>query len=112
MMDVKKQLEYFKGLSYEVKREKVIDMLKKLQWTHETFAMFYKKITTIKNIKENILMYVYQGIFEVANALEVGNKVEAEDKIKHMADVLMAIRKQEETEMQREWNPDELLKNL
>jgi hypothetical protein len=31
MMDIKTQVEYFKGLAYDVKREKVLDMLKQIQ---------------------------------------------------------------------------------
>ena len=57
-MDLKKQLNYFKGLSYDVKREKVLDMLKQLQQTHETFAMFYVTIHKLNKISEKILIYI------------------------------------------------------
>lgn len=112
MTDIQKQLEYFKGLAYEVKREKVLEMLKKLEWTHETFAMFYKTITTLTKVSENVLLYIYQSIFEIANELEAGNKAQAEDKIKSMAEVIMAIKKEEELERKREGDPDDLLKKL
>lgn len=87
-------------------------MLKQLQWTHETFAMFYTTVSTLDKVPENILMYIYQGILEVAEEISAGNKDEAQNKIKKMADVLMMIKKQEEMERQREWNPEELLKNM
>ena len=111
-MDIKKQVEYFKWLPYETKKDKVIDMLKQLQWTHETFAMFYKTISTLKEISETVLIYIYQGILEVAEAIQAGKKDEAQEKIKKMAEVLMVIRKQEEMEREREGNPDELLKKM
>ncbi|MCX6824417.1 MAG: hypothetical protein NT085_04820 [candidate division SR1 bacterium] len=111
-MDIPKQIEYFKALSYDIKRNKVLEMLKQLQGTHEIFAMFYKTVSDIDDIPENILMYIYQGILEVAEEISAGNKEEAQDKIKKMADVLMMIRKQEEMEKEREGNPEELLKGM
>ena len=111
-MDIKKQVEYFKELSYDTKREKVLDMLKQLQWTHETFAMFYKTLTTLTSVSESVLIYLYQGILEIAEEINAGNQNSAQEKIKKMAEVLMAIRKQEEMEREREGNPDELLKSM
>lgn len=69
-------------------------------------------ISKLKNVSEELLVYVYQGIFEITIEIEAGNKNKAEDKIKNMAEVLMAIRKQEEMERIREENPDEILKNI
>ena len=92
-MDISQQVEYFKNLSYETKKEKVLDMLKQLQWTHETFAMFYEKLSTLDKISDDILMYVYQSILEIANEIEGGRKNEAQDKIKKMGEILMKIKK-------------------
>lgn len=111
-MDIQKQIEYFKTLPYETKRTKVIEMLKQLQWTHETFAMFYKTVTTLDTISESVLLYLYQSILEIAEEIEAGNKDEAQNKIKQMGEILMNIRKQEEAERVREGNPDELLKSM
>lgn len=111
-MDIKKQVESFKELSYEAKREKVLDMLKQLQWKHETFAMFYKSLSGLNNISENILIYLYQGILEIAEEITAGRKDQAQDKIKKMAEIIMMIRKQEDMEREREGNPDELLKSM
>lgn len=111
-MDIKKQVEYFKGLPYETKRTKVLEMLKQLQWTHEVFSMFYKTISSLSKISDSVLIYIYQSILEIANEIEAGRKDEAQDKIKKMSEVLMVIKKQEEMEMKREGNPDDLLKNL
>lgn len=111
-MDIKKQVEYFKGLSYETKKDKVLEMLKQLQWTHETFAMFYKTINSLNIIPEKVLLYLYQSILEIAEEIAVGNKDQAQEKIKRMSEVLMMIRRQEEMERDREGNPDELLKNM
>jgi hypothetical protein len=74
--------------------------------------MLYKRLSTLSLISENILFNIYQGIFEVSEELQKGNKDKAEEKIKHMSDVLLAIKKQEEMEMAREGNPDDMLKNL
>ncbi|HBB04314.1 TPA: hypothetical protein DCZ39_05485 [Patescibacteria group bacterium] len=68
-MDIKKQVEYFKGLSYETKKDKVLEMLKQLQWTHETFAMFYKTINSLNSISETVLIFIYQGILEIAEQI-------------------------------------------
>lgn len=105
-------MERFTQLPYETKKTKVVSMLEKLQWTHETFAMLYTKLNTSSPVSETILAKVYQWIFEVAAELEKWNNGKAEEKIKHMSDVLMAIRKQEEMEIAREWNPDDLLQSL
>ncbi len=111
-MDIKKQVEYFKWLSYKTKRDKVLEMLSQLQGTHETFAMFYKTVNTMPDIWEAILVYIYQGILEIAEEMASGNKDDAQDKIKKMGQVLMMIRKKEEMEKEREWNPEELLKTI
>ncbi|MCX6824798.1 MAG: hypothetical protein NTY80_01110 [candidate division SR1 bacterium] len=111
-MDIKKQVEYFKGLSYKTKRDKVLEMLSQLQGTHETFAMFYKTVNTMPDIGEAILVYIYQGILEIAEEIASGNKDDAQDKIKKMGQVLMMIRKKEEMEKEREGNPEELLKTI
>ncbi len=111
-MDIKKQVEYFKGLPYETRKNKILEILKQLQPTHETFSLFYKTISKLTIVSEQILVYIYQGIFEIAAEIELGNKDKAEDKIKHMAEILMTIRKQEEMEREREGNPDEMLKSL
>ncbi|EKD24743.1 MAG: hypothetical protein ACD_80C00166G0004 [uncultured bacterium (gcode 4)] len=111
-MDIKKQVEYFKGLSYETKKDKVLEMLKQLQWTHETFAMFYKTINSLNSISETVLIFIYQGILEIAEQIAAWNKNEAQEKIKKMSEVLMMIRRQEEVEREHEGNPDELLKNM
>lgn len=111
-MDIKKQMEYFSSLPYETKRAKVLEMLKQLQWTHETFSMFYKTVNSLEKIPEKVLMYIYQWIIEIAESIEQWKKEEAQDKIKHMSEVLMMIKKQEEMEREREGDPDEMLKNL
>jgi hypothetical protein len=111
-MDIKKQVEYFKGLSYDTKREKVLEMLKQLQWTHETFAMFYKTVNSLSNVSETVLIYLYQGILEIAEEIEAGRKNGAQEKIKKMAEVLIMVRKKEELEREKEGNPDELLKSM
>lgn len=111
-MDIKKQVEYFKKLPYETKRTKVLDMLKQLQRTHETFSMFYTTISKLSNVSEKALVLIYQGIFEIAADIEAWNKDKAQDKIKKMAEVLMAIKKQEEMEREREGNPDDMLKSI
>jgi len=111
-MDIQKQVEYFKSLPYETKREKVLEMLKQLEWTHETFAMFYKTVNTLPAISAAVLEYLYQSIMEIAQEISVGNNNEAQDKIKKMAEVLMMIRKQEEMEKEREGDPENLLKNI
>jgi hypothetical protein len=77
-MDIKKQVDSFKNLSYATKREKVIEMLKQLQWTHETFAMFYKTVSTLSKISESVLIYLYQSILEVATEIDAGNKDQAQ----------------------------------
>ena len=111
-MDLKKQLNYFNGLPYEKKREKVLDMLKQLQNTHETFAMFYATINKLNKVSEKILIYIYQWILEIATEIESGNKGKAKDKIKTMGEVLMMIKKQEELERTREGNPDDMLNSI
>lgn len=111
-MDIKKQVEYFKGLPYERRKEKVIEMLKQLQWTHDIFAMFYKTLNTLSKISDAVLVYLYQSILEIAGEIEAGRKEEAQDKIKKMAEVLMAIKKQEELEREREGNPEDVLKAI
>lgn len=111
-MDIQKQVEYFKGLPYQTKKEKVLDILNQLKNTHEMFAMFYTTISQNETTPEQILVYIYQGIFEVAAELKAGKKVQAEAKIKKMEKILMMIRKKEEMERISEWNPDDMLKNL
>lgn len=111
-MDIKKQVEYFKGLPYETKRTKVLEMLKQLQWTHEVFSMFYKTISSLNKTSDSVLIYIYQSILEIANEIEAGRKDKAQDKIKKMAEILMTIKKQEEMEREREGNPEELLKKI
>lgn len=74
--------------------------------------MFYKTISSLSKISDSVLIYIYQSILEIANEIEAGRKDEAQDKIKKMSEVLMVIKKQEEMEMKREGNPDDLLKNL
>lgn len=111
-MTIQDQVAKFTQLPYETKKTKVVGMLDKLKWTHDMFASLYTKITTSASVSEDILAKVYQWIFEVAAELEKGNKGKAEEKIKHMSDVLLAIKRQEEMEMAREGNPDDMLKNL
>lgn len=111
-MDIKQEVESFKELAYEAKREKVLDMLKQLQRKHETFAMFYKAINSLNTISETILIYIYQGILEIAEELAAWRKDQAQEKIKKMAEIIMMIRKQEEMEREHEGNPDDLLKSI
>ena len=111
-MDIQSQVEYFKSLSYEIKREKVLEMLNQLQWTHETFARFYTTVSTLPTISESILEYLYQSIMEIAEEIRSGKTNEAQNKIKKMAEVLMNIRREEEMERAREGNPENLLNNL
>jgi hypothetical protein len=111
-MDIQKQIEYFKSLSYEIKKAKVVNMLKQLQDTHETFAVFYTTVTSLSNISDKILLYLYQSILGIAEEIDVGRKDEAQDKIKKMAEVLIKIRRQEQLERQHEGNPDDVLKSM
>jgi len=55
--------------------------------------MFYEKLSTLDKISDDILMYVYQSILEIANEIEGGRKNEAQDKIKKMGEILMKIKK-------------------
>jgi hypothetical protein len=111
-MDIQKQVAYFKGLPYQIKKEKLVDMLNQLKDTHKMFSLLYVALMQNETIAEQTLVTIYQGIFEVAAEIEIGNKVQAEDKIKKMGEVLISIRKKEEMEMLREWNPDDMLKDL
>lgn len=111
-MDIQQQVENFKSLPYETKREKVLEMLKQLQSTHETFAMLYKTVSTLDSVSQKVLLYLYQSIMEIAQEISVGNKNEAQDKIKKMTEVIMMIRRQEEIEKAREGDPENLLKNI
>lgn len=111
-MDIKKQIEYFMSLSYETRRDKVLEMLNQLKWTHETFAMFYTTLAGLNEISDSTLVYMYQSILEIAEEISAGRKENAQDKIKKMSEVLMMIKKQEEMEREREWNPDDMLKNI
>jgi len=74
--------------------------------------MFYKTLNTITKISDPVLVYIYQGILEIAQDIEAGKQDQAQDKIKKMSEVLMMIKKQEEMEREREGNPDDLLKNI
>ena len=74
--------------------------------------MFYRTIKLMNNVSENMLVYIYTSIMEVAADIEAGRKEQAQNKIKNMAEVLMAIRKQEEMEREREGNPENMLKNI
>lgn len=111
-MDIQKQVTYFTSLSYEIRRAKVLDMLNDLKETHETFALLYTKINSLDNVSDSILVSIYQSILEIAEEISTGKKNKAQDKIKKMSEVLMMIKKQEEMEREREWNPDELLKKM
>lgn len=111
-MDIQKQVEYFKGLLYEKQKAKVTEMLKQLEWTHEIFAMFYKTLLTLDKVSKEVLIYLYQGILEIAEEISAGKTDSAQNKIKNMAEVLMHIRKQEEMERVREGDPENLLKNM
>jgi hypothetical protein len=69
-MDIKKQVEQFKTLPYISKREKVLEMLRQLQRTHEIFALFYKSISSLREIPEQVLIFLYQSVFEIADAIK------------------------------------------
>ncbi len=111
-MGIQDQIDKFSKFPYETKKAKVVDMLNKLKWTHDMFATLYAKITAASSVSEEILLKIYQWIFEIAAELEKGNTTKAQEKLKHMSDVLLAIKQQEEMEMAREGNPDDMLKNL
>lgn len=111
-MDIKKQVDYFKKLPYETKRNKVLEMLKQLQWTHEVFAMFYRTVDTLSHVSETMLLNIYKTILDIATDIEKWNKEAAQNKIKKMGEVLLTIKKQEEMEREREGSPDEILKNM
>ncbi len=66
----------------------------------------------MNKISDPVLVYLYQSILEIADEIEAGRKDEAQDKIKKMSEVLMAIKKQEELEREREGNPDTILENI
>jgi len=74
--------------------------------------MFYKTVKSLPFISDNVLLYLYQSILEIADEIDAGRKDEAQNKIKKMSEVLMMIKKQEEMEKEREGSPDELLKNI
>lgn len=111
-MTIQDQVAKFVQLPYETKKIKVVGMLDKLKWTHDMFADLYAKITASASVSDNILAKVYQWVLEVAAELEKGNKNKAEERIKNMSDVLLAIKRQEDMEMAREGSPDDMLKNL
>jgi len=111
-MDITKQLELFEQLTYDERKEKVLEMLKQLQWTHETFAMFYTTVRSMHNISETALIYLYQAILEIVEEIDAERKDEAQEKIKRMAEVLMVMKKQEEMEMEHEGNSDDIGENL
>jgi hypothetical protein len=74
--------------------------------------MFYETLSHIEHVSDNVLLYLYQSILEIAEEISAGRKDSAQDKIKKMGEILMMIRQQEEMERQREGNPDDLLKNM
>ena len=110
-MDIKKQVEQYKILPYTKKREKILEMLRQLQRTHEIFALFYKTISSLRAIPEQILVFLYQSIFEIAASIKKWNKLDAEEKTKKVGEVLMSIKKEEEMEREKE-SPDSMLKNI
>lgn len=111
-MDIQTQVDEFKALSYNVQKEKIVDMLKQLQWMHKTFAMLYTTIPASSTVSEDILIQLYQAILEIAQEIRSGKKEKTQDKINKMAQIIIDINKQEKMEKEREWNPDDMLKKI
>ncbi len=111
-MDIAKQVETFKTLPNETQKEKVLAMLKTLQWTNEIFSSFYKTLNLIHDVSSNVLIYIYQSILEIAEALQQGDKQKAQDKIKKIWEALMSIRRAEELDNEREGSADKILQNI
>ena len=111
-MDIQKQIELFKSLPYDTRRSKVIEMLRQLQSTHKTFAMFYNTINSLEKISDSSLAYIYQSILEIAQDIKVWNNTSAQNRIQKFSEILAEIQRQEELDKQHEWDPDDMLKNI
>lgn len=111
-MDIKNQLENFALLSFEEKKTKVIAMLEPIRWKSKMFADLYERVTILPDIPETILTNIYQGILEVAQSLQQGNKAEQLEKIKNISMVMENLHQEEILEKEREGNPDDMLKFL
>lgn len=111
-MDVQQQVELFKALPYDTRRSKLIEMLKQLQSTHKTFAMFYQTISSIQKVSDSSMVYIYQSILEIAQDIRAWNHIAAENKIQKFWEILAEIQRQEDLDKQSEWNPDDMLKNI
>lgn len=87
-------------------------MLKQLQSTHKTFEMFYQTISSLQKVSDSSMVYIYQSILEIAQDIKSWNHASAQNKIQQFWEILADIKRQEELDKQREWNPDDMLKNI
>jgi len=112
VMNIKNQLENFALLRYEEKKTKVLAMLQPIKWKSKIFADLYARVTDLPDIPEAILTSIYQGILEVAQSIQQGNKAEEMANIKKISIVMETLHQQEKLEKEREGNPDDMLKSL
>ena len=112
MLNIEQQIKKFDLLSHKEKRKKVISMLFYLKDTSDIFNKFYKTLTIIINISDDIILYIYKSILEISLELERGNKEIAEKKIKHMTTIIQTIKDEEKIDKLKDWDIESILKKI
>jgi hypothetical protein len=111
MDELKSRLEVFKGLAFEIQKEKLIAMLEWLKKSDQIFEKLLNVVQKNTKIDSDFLSNTYWDIIYFANAVATNNKKESLDMFDNIKSKIQKIYELEKIETLKD-NSDNILNQI
>ncbi len=112
MKTVQAQMQDFAKLTLEEKKKVVFDVIEWIKDVNNDTKYLYETLPTLKTIDDELLTTIYQNVAEVSEQVSKWIKVTEIKNIDIMRAKIHKIQEMEALDRAKEWDPDDLLKNL
>jgi len=107
-----KQIDTFINLSLDQKKEKILVILEALKDSNSYFQSIYYGVLSLKKIDDETLVSIYQNIFAIGDAISKNQVQKAQDILSKLQSQIAHIREMEAADKKKEWDPEDILKNI
>ena len=111
MATIAERVKTFQELTFEEKKHKVILMLEGLKDSAQVFAELLGSVQNKPNIDDAMLVEIYQGILEFAEAVNESEKEQSLDKLSVMQEKIRKIHEMEAADRANE-HPEDILNQI
>ena len=106
-----KAIEEFQALNSQLKKEKLLSLLRKFETLDEIFVKLIKSVSS-KNYTDRVLVWIYKVLVSSLEKIEQMDLQKWLDELQSLFLVLEKIQQAEALDRQQEWDPELWLEQI